>query len=245
MSSIFLFEVLFDIAKLAIYIAFAYFALNIFLRHRRDRAVGTVAPRRLILLAFMAALVVGIKIFEDVVTEDSAQVDEAILWFVRSHVPLNMLNFFALVTFSGSGSFLVLATICWCGAWLLMQHRREAAFLATTMLVSMLCIYMLKMLVDRIRPELWDGVWYWGSSFPSGHTLGTAAFATSTVLSTSRIWPRLSNVAQFAAIVWISVVGLSRLVLGVHWPTDVLASICFGICISIGTSLLFDRHQKN
>ena len=43
-------------------------------------------------------------------------------------------------------------------------------------------VYGLKAIVGRARPALWGSQWYWGSSFPSGNTLSTAAFATAAAL---------------------------------------------------------------
>lgn len=50
------------------------------------------------------------------------------------------------------------------------------------MLTAPLLVYALKTVVGRDRPLLWDAQSYWGSSFPSGHTLSSAAFATAAVL---------------------------------------------------------------
>lgn len=59
-------------------------------------------------------------------------------------------------------------------------------------------------------------------SFPSGHTAG--AFLMATVVSS--FYPLIS--AVFFA--WAALVGLSRIYLGVHYPTDVLAGMVVGIC---------------
>lgn len=59
-------------------------------------------------------------------------------------------------------------------------------------------------------------------SFPSGHTAG--AFLMATVVSS--FFPLISA----AFFVWASLVGLSRIYLGVHYPTDVLAGMVVGVC---------------
>ena len=97
--------------------------------------------------------------------------------------------------------------------------------------------------MGRARPELWSTTWYWGSSFPSGHTLSTAAFATALTLIASRIWPQSRRVVLPLAVLWVSLMGLSRMVLGVHWPTDVLAAICLGVFIALAVSILLDLYH--
>ena len=90
---------------------------------------------------------------------------------------------------------------------------------------------------------LWETQSYWGSSFPSGHTLSSAAFATGAALCLARIWPRVATLARATALSWIGLVALSRLVLGVHWPSDVLAALCLGVLIPLSLSVVFDREM--
>src|SRR5467141_2629891 len=70
-----------------------------------------------------------------------------------------------------------------------------------------------------------------------------AAFATAAALCASRIRPAARRLALSIAILWISLVAISRLVLGVHWPTDVLAAACIGtflpLAMSVGLELRY------
>lgn len=83
----------------------------------------------------------------------------------------------------------------------------------------------LAVLIDRRRPpqRLWRSHWT-GPSFPSRHTtlaaIGAGVVAETLTAATS---PRATRVHALAALVVAVGVGTSRLVLGVHWPTDVLA----------------------
>ena len=74
-----------------------------------------------------------------------------------------------------------------------------------------------------------------GYSFPSGHT--TAAFATATSLSLA--FPKWYVI--FPSFTYAAAISYSRMYLGVHYPTDILA----GILVGIGTSLLSNQVQKN
>ena len=77
----------------------------------------------------------GIKLIEDVVAKESGPVDEAILWFVRDHVPAALTGFFAVVTFSGSARFLVPGAVVAAIA-LLVAGRRFGAFIALPISVA-------------------------------------------------------------------------------------------------------------
>jgi undecaprenyl-diphosphatase len=233
----------FDILKLTVYIAFGYLAFTAYTHHAQTPWLLALTTRRFSVLTLLTLLVVGIKVFEDVIAKESGPLDTALLWFVREKTPTQWLDFFTSVTFSGSGKFLAPATAALASLFFVTQHRREATLLTLCMLSTWALTYSLKALVGRARPDLWSTAWYWGSSFPSGHTLSTAAFATALSLCTARLWPRLRYAAATLAVLWIFLVGLSRLVLGVHWPTDVLAAMCLGVFIPLAISLALDLHQ--
>ncbi len=173
--------------------------------------------------------------------------ETTILWLVHSHVPESLAGLLNTITLSGSVRFLVPASVLAIIALLLAQRRFEAVLMASSMVIAPLAVYSLKLAFERDRPALWSAPWYWGSSFPSGHTLSVAAFATAAVLCAVRIWPQRRWPAMLAtgfAILWTCAVALSRLVIGVHWPTDVLAAIALGVVIPVFFSRLFDLHQR-
>lgn len=97
--------------------------------------------------------------------------------------------------------------------------------------ISQIIVQSLKILLSRERPyniiEKLNtfGIELKDYSFPSGHT--TASFSIATTLSLNI--PELLPFVFFAA----SIIGVSRIYLGVHYPTDVLAGIILGISSSI------------
>jgi undecaprenyl-diphosphatase len=169
--------------------------------------------------------------------------DEALLWFLRDHVPASLTGFFAIVTISGSAAFLLPTTGV--AALLLLQRgrRRDAGLLSGALAGAIALTWSMKALVGRARPDLWEAQWYAGSSFPSGHTFNTAAFSTAAALCIARRWPRLTAPAMTLAVLWICLVALSRLVLGVHWPSDVLAAACLGASVALCIGRAFNRHH--
>jgi undecaprenyl-diphosphatase len=239
---------IFDILKLALYIACAYLALSTHARYAQKPWLPALAGRRFAVLTLTTLVVVGIKVVEDVLSKESGPVDTALMWWIRQNVSPALLGFFGVVTLGGSAKFLVPATVVLCCLLLLMRRYREAVLLAATMASGWLLTYAVKSVVDRPRPDLWSAsssTWYWGSSFPSGHTLSTAAFSTALTLIAGRIWPRSLSAVLPLAVLWISLMGLSRLVLGVHWPTDVLAAVCLGAFLPLAISMFMGRYQRD
>ena len=212
--------------KLSLFIVCAYTLLGAYARRRRPQWAEHLTNRRLAVLGVLTLAVGGIKLIEDVIAQESGPVDEAILWFIRDHVPAALNGFFAVVTFSGSARFLMPVAGVTALALLVARRRFEAVLLCSSVITATLVVWGMKAIVGRARPALWEAQWYWSSSFPSGHTLSTTAFATAAALCVARIWLYAGSLAIALAVLWTSLVAVSRLVLGVHWPSDVLAAIC-------------------
>jgi membrane-associated phospholipid phosphatase len=105
--------------------------------------------------------------------------------------------------------------------------RKHAIFIGETFLVNGFITAALKVAVRRERPynrysDIDRATSAIGYSFPSGHT--STAFSTATSLS--MVYPKWYVIAP--SFVWASAVGYSRLHLGVHYPSDVIAGAVLG-----------------
>ena len=235
-----IFELIEDIAKLALIVAGLYFAFGAYVRRKQQAWSEPMEKRRLAILLALVLVVSAIKVSEDVLGGESGPIDEAILVFIRSHVPSTLTGFFEAVTFTGSSWALFPLATAATIALLFARRHFEALLLAASVISGAVVVYVVKTVVGRARPELWETEWYWGSSFPSGHTLVVAAFATAVVLCVSRIRPAARGFALSVALLWIFLVAFSRLALGVHWPTDVLAAACIGAFLPLAMSVALE-----
>jgi undecaprenyl-diphosphatase len=140
----------------------------------------------------------------------------------------------------GSG-FVVFPAAVVCCVLLYRQGRRASALAVALSTVGVQIIIDLdKLLVGRHRPPVHHLDRVTGHSFPSGHTGQTAALCTVLVIELfARQGPRKRLYAAVAAsAVLIACVGFSRVYLGVHYPSDVIAGAIFGICWSVVASRL-------
>lgn len=123
-------------------------------------------------------------------------------------------------------------------------ERREAVAWIGTGLTTVVVIEVLKALVMRPRPALWPRlVLQGGSSFPSGHAIASAAFYPLLAWLLTRRHPRLLPAALAAAVATALFVGLGRLYLGLHWPTDVLAGWILGAAQALTVIAWLKRGQ--
>jgi membrane-associated phospholipid phosphatase len=116
-------------------------------------------------------------------------------------------------------------------AFLVKRWRRGALLVVVTLAGAGLLNWLLKFSFARVRPAAYFDYPLPGSpSFPSGHALYAASvFGGLAVLLTARIRNRLLQLAiWFAAISLILLVGISRVYLGVHYPSDVVAGYAIG-----------------
>ena len=148
------------------------------------------------------------------------------------------------LTALGSGVVLtsaVLATF----AYLCADRRfRLAVLLILSAVGATVASTTLKWIIDRSRPDVMDQVVpTFTASFPSGHALLTAAIVMPLAALIARTVPDLARrrVINGAALILVIAVGLSRIALGVHWPSDVLAGWCFGVAWAAATLLLAER----
>ena len=238
------FEAIKDILKLALIAACLYVALGYYVRRKGQAWSAFLDKRRLRVLLLLILAITAIKVMEDVVTRESGPVDETLLRFVHANVPPTLNGFFEAATFTGSDKVMVLLSTVLVAALLIARRRFEAALVAVSVLGAGAVVFILKALVGRARPTLWETEWYWGSSFPSGHTLATTAFASAAVMCVARIRPAWRLPAAAIAVLWVLAVALSRLVLGVHWPTDVLAAACIGVVLPLVVDMALELVRK-
>ena len=231
------------VATLALVVPGLHFAFGAYARHRQPGWSATLERRRLAIQLMLVCAVAALQVGDDALDGDSHPIDEAILLFLHEHASAPLVAFFEAVTLTGSSKVLTPLTVAATLALLFARKGFEAALLAGSSVLGALLIYAVKSAVQRERPQLWETATYWGTSFPSGHTLAVAAFATAAILCVARIRPRVLTPAAIIGVAWIALVGLSRLVLGVHWPTDVLVAACVGATVPLTISVLHELRS--
>ncbi len=101
----------------------------------------------------------------------------------------------------------------------------------------------LKPLFARSRPDLWPTLITETSySFPSGHALGSTVLYGMIAYLLGRHFPQYQRWFYGAAIVLVTLISFSRLYLGVHWPSDVIAGIGIGF-LWLMVGVLMSRLQ--
>jgi undecaprenyl-diphosphatase len=134
------------------------------------------------------------------------------------------------------------------------RARRFAGWLGATLAVTAVLVFALKALLHRGRPfTVYTGLRLTllnsptDYSLPSGHAAGSFAFAffVVEVLRARRPRPRYAVAASVGLVLFAACVGVSRVVLGFHFPLDVLAGTVLGTTVGAGSGRRFGRKTSH
>lgn len=205
-------------------------------------------------LAVIVACVGFFALLADEVMEGGTQkFDDSVLLWMNSHASPMLTGFALDVTALGAGTVVWLVVIVASVYLWVSKHRWSAALLWVSILGSGLINATMKLFFNRPRPQLfpWRVPYAGLSSFPSGHSMTSmVCYATLAYLIT-RLEPNrfLRRFTFGLAALMIVMIGLSRLYLGVHYPTDVLAGFTMGLAWASFSALGLEairyfRHRK-
>ncbi len=151
-----------------------------------------------------------------------------------------------IVTTTGSGYVAAAAAGLGLGVWLRTRAWRLALLCVGAPANSALCEIALKQIVGRSLPATGARTGVSGFGFPSGHTSGSTAFATALIVVAWLLvrHGRARVLVTTTAVVYATVIGLSRVVVGAHHAADVVGGWLLATAITLGlASVLFARSN--
>ncbi len=165
------------------------------------------------------------------------ELDGQILLWIQDLRTNGMTVFFKAVTHLGDGGAVWIVLTA---ALLIPKKTRKVGIaMAIALALSFLTVnLLLKPVVERTRPyEVVEGLRLLVSpvndySFPSGHSASSMAAAVAMLTSLPEGW----QIAGWCAVILAVLICVSRLYIGIHYPTDVLCGACIGILIGIISS---------
>jgi membrane-associated phospholipid phosphatase len=163
-------------------------------------------------------------------------VDAQVANTLHAHVFSSATTALVAVTTLGSTAVLAIVAAAACAYLVLRRRRRDAALVVVVLVAAQVLTWMLKATFERPRPAFDDPVasasWF---SFPSGHALSSIAVygALAYVFAAGSSSRRAGAAVVGGLTLLVAAIGFSRLYLGVHYLTDVLAGYSAGFALLV------------
>lgn len=178
-------------------------------------------------------------------TKNLTKFDENLLIQIHQILPSWFVYIAKAFYFLGEAEVAVFIVLFSLGFFAWKKHWSEAQTIATSSVIVLLLVWVLKPLFDRARPleRLVENIN--GRSFPSGHASGNILLYLLLAYIISIQFPKLKIPLYLTAIIIIFLMGLGSVYLRVHWVTDILGGYCIGyILFTISLGFLRISSQK-
>lgn len=208
------------------------------------RLPGHLHPRILILFAIaLAASLAFAKVADEVHEREWDTIDTSIELAVHKldSAPADVVM--RAATTIGSVAVVLPVVILTFAFALWRRQKRVAWVLVISSIVAAGGNVLLKLAFSRARPTLFDKIARPESySFPSGHTMNGCAVLGMVAAAFATMFPKARTPIILAAVPVILLIGISRIYLGVHWPSDVLGAFFAAVpVLVVGIYLLTPR----
>lgn len=189
-------------------------------------------------------------ITEDILKKEGVNIDTAISQAVYTYRSPVLTDLMYSLSFLGGG-FIMIATLIIMSILILKNYKREAMLLFILVLGGHLITGLIKYLLQVPRPTLAPLYIEKLYSFPSGHAMNSFIFYAGLAYLTFHLTRNrlLSILLSAVAVILIFLIGFSRIYLGVHFPSDVIAGFIAGFwwlvtVILIDKTLTFYKIRK-
>lgn len=176
-----------------------------------------------------------------------AQFDSTIIAAIQGLESPGLTSIMKFFTFIGSGTQVaIIALLVLFFLFKVLHHRRELILVIWVVLGSTILNEILKTVFHRARPTIHRIVDANGFSFPSGHSM--AAFSLYGVIA-FLLWRHLSTSLGRGLLILFSIfmiimIGVSRIYLGVHYPSDVLGGFLASGCLLAVSIWFYQRYME-
>lgn len=199
----------------------------------------------LLLFAYLTVIATIVYLAGEVSDGNTLLYDRMILDFIYQYSSPSLDRLFLFVTSLGSTVMVTAVSAAIAGYLLHKKMVRQAMIMIIGVGGAGFITRSLKLLFERARPDLWTQIITETSySFPSGHAMGSSALAFCVV---AILWrTKWRTVAIVISGIYVFIIGLSRLYLGVHYPSDILAAWLIALVwVATVVGLLHYRSFQN
>ena len=186
--------------------------------------IGVVGLASCLSISFILAW-----LFQEVLEKEAFGFDSALLYWIHGYANPSLDGVMLTVTQLADASVVVFIVAVTLGILWWYNHRSEAKIFAIACLGAFILNTGMKLVFAKPRPQIIPSLIPETSfSFPSGHALGGFVMYGFLAYLLSAHFPKFSKLIYTLAVFAIAAIGLSRIYIGVHWPTDIIAGYGVG-----------------
>lgn len=207
-------------------------------------------PYILTVIIALIVVIAGINIFIELTdtlkSDELASLDQNVTDYVLSYRNPGLTSYFTFVTDVGDvQGYLIVLGLCILLTALFVKRWKYILQIALVLIVATLSNMMLKRAIDRARPDIEHLVVVKTLSYPSGHAMSAMAFYGFVIFLLSRWNTNLFTKSILILLLSILIlsIGVSRIYLGVHFPSDVLGGFIAGLIWVFFCVLIFNMFE--
>ena len=200
------------------------------------------------IILFILLLIV-LAIIEDVFDKEIMKLDIMGYGLISSLINPSVTPIAIIITNLGGAIAVILLTVIFC---ILINNKKISFTILLNVVIATILNILLKNIIQRPRPDDFRLISETGYSFPSGHSMVSMAFYGLLIyLSIKYLKNRKLKVILITSLsILIILIGISRIYLGVHYTSDVIAGFLISACyLIVYTSLvkkyIIEREEKN
>jgi undecaprenyl-diphosphatase len=197
-----------------------------------EKLIKQISLKVLVIMGlFLMALFIFAFLADEAVYEHEDSFDKSVINFLSTHLTNGLIQAMKDFTFFGSSFFLFPAYIIMIVYFIIKKMPRRAIDISIIVISSTGMMFLLKQVFHRKRPELPIIKGITDYSFPSGHALSSFIFCSilAYLIWQGKLRPLLKYLLMTLLFFFTVTIGISRIILNVHYTTDVIAGFCLGV----------------
>lgn len=214
---------------------------------KKEKILELISIKVLIVsVLFLISVFAFAFLAKGVVEGQEQKVDNGIFTFFNQFSTPGVINTMRIISFFGSVQFLIPAYLIIILYFIIRKKYRHAVDIAIVGITSSALMFALKAIFHRQRPDLPIIKGIYTYSFPSGHALSSFILCSILVfIIQNGVWKNVYKwIASSLLLLFSIIIGISRIILRAHYPTDVIASFCLGVVWVIASLWLLKKINR-
>lgn len=173
-------------------------------------------------------------------------IDSSIYYIITYKVSGGITNFWKFITFFGSVKFIIILCVIFLIIFFLLKKKWYGLYINFALILSTVVNNIIKVIIGRPRPSINPLVVENSYSFPSGHMMASTMMYGLLIyfILKSNMSKKTKYILVLSLAILTTLIGISRIYLGVHYFSDILAGFILSLTLLLVVIELIEKHHK-